>query len=105
MKIEILYFKDCPSYKKAYELVEQIINENNVDAKIEFVLITKDMDAEKLKFRGSPTILIDGKDIDSGTKESFGFGCRLYDTKKGLQPYPTKEMIQKTVDSAYKRGE
>ena len=89
---------------KAYELIEQIINENNVDAKIEVVLVTKDTDARKVKFRGSPTILIDGKDIDLGSKESFGFGCRLYNTKKGLQPYPTKEMIKKAVDSALKKS-
>jgi hypothetical protein len=53
-------------------------------------------DAERLRFVGSPTVLVDGRDpfTDGGT---FGLSCRVYPTLDGLAGAPTVEQLREAL--------
>jgi Domain of unknown function (DUF2703) len=85
MKIEFLYFKDCPGYKPALSLLEQLIEENNIDVSIEKIEITTQELALQHRFLGSPSIRINGKDIEGREESSdYGLKCRIYSDGSGV---------------------
>lgn len=87
MKIDVLYFEGCPNHRSAVELVEALVTELNVTAQINQVPVMDADDAERLRFFGSPTIQVDGVDIDPATlgRTDYAFSCRVYGTS-GLPP-------------------
>jgi hypothetical protein len=103
MKIRLLYFQGCPSVAPAKCLLKQVLADEDVKSKIQMIEIKNLKMAAHEHFLGSPTIQIDGKDIE---KERFShpasFGCRLYNTEKGLSGIPPLELIRKAVQSAKK---
>ena len=57
-------------------------------------LVETPEEAERLRFAGSPTILLDGDDAFAGdTTEGFGLSCRVYRTPDGPEGSPTKEQL------------
>ena len=91
MKIQILYFEDCPNYEPAAELVERTAGEMGLDADIELVYIDSTESANANRFLGSPTIQVEGVDIDPAARDltDFGLSCRRY----GSSGVPPREMI------------
>lgn len=98
--VEILYTDECPFWKRTAELVEEVNTELSTEATIKKVKIANEQDARKLRFPGSPTVRINGVDIDSEASETKGFiGCRIYRYKNRVYESPPKEMIK----NAFKR--
>ena len=64
--IEILYFGGCPNYASARGLVEGVGDELGLRAEIRMVEILDPETAERLRFLGSPTIRVDGRDVEPG---------------------------------------
>lgn len=95
-KIECLYFEGCPSYKQALDYLKEIIDEEKLDAYIELVLVESPEDAQKVGFQGSPSIIIDGIDLED-KNDGFSFNCRLYDIDGELTGIPSKEFIRKKI--------
>lgn len=92
-RIEVLYFDGCPTWKQALELVRHVLVDAAVAGAVEVhaVRVESDEDAQRLRFLGSPTIRVDGRDVDSSTEGAadFGLQCRLYregDRFSGLPP-------------------
>jgi hypothetical protein len=100
MKIEILYILECPHYLAALAELRRVLTIEKISAQISEVLVGSPRMAQAMKFRGSPTIRINGRDIagDSELKH-FAVSCRLYPGEK--QPgVPPAEMIQRAVRDA-----
>lgn len=78
-RIEILYLEGCPNHGRAVELVKSAIRDLQVEASLQEIAVGPD-DAIKFRFLGSPTIRIDGVDIEpeSRQRSDFGFSCRTY---------------------------
>ena len=60
-------------------------------------------EARKLKFAGSPTFLINGKDLDArgAIGQSAVLTCRVYQWQDGrYSPLPSEEMIRDAVRNA-----
>jgi hypothetical protein len=57
-------------------------------------------DAERLRFRGSPTILIDGRDPFANEAAPFGLSCRVYRTERGLEGSPSLEQLREALAHA-----
>jgi len=89
MQVRLLYFDGCPHWKLAEERLRQSIAASAKDPlEIELVRVGTAEEAERLKFRGSPTILFDDEDpFDS--YEPIGFTCRLYRTDAGREGSPS----------------
>lgn len=118
-KIQLLYIFDCPWCVKTKKLIREALKELKINTGVEEILIDSDEKARKYKFRGSPTIRINEKDIQEEvskgkclpceelaeqTKEATQFvkqecscGCRIYFYKDKQYPYPPKEMIKEAI--------
>ena len=95
MKIDVLYFDGCPNHPPVVELVRQVVADLGVDADIEEIGVHGPDDATRLRFLGSPSVHINGIDIDPQLRdrEDFAFGCRTYDGA-GM---PTRAMMESAV--------
>ena len=95
MKITIQYFDGCPHWKLADERVRRVVRDlSRSDAKLEYQLIDTPQAAEQARFRGSPTILIDGDDPFATEGQPFGLSCRVYVTEDGAQGAPTEAQLE-----------
>lgn len=98
MKVEVLYVAECPSHPAAVELVKDVLAAQGVTAEIREVLIRNEEMASELRFLGSPTIRINGRDVagEPQKAQSFVLSCRLYPGSKqvGLPPV---DMIHRAV--------
>lgn len=97
IRIEIQYFTSCPNSPILIKRVKEAIKGfENIDYKE--VLVDSNEKAGEVKFRGSPTLLINGKDYeDQPAPESAALTCRYY--PKGL---PTVEKIKNKLLSLFK---
>ena len=89
--LEIQYFNGCPNSNELIERVKVAIQE--FDSKITYfeTLVDDNLMAEKVKFRGSPTLLINGEDFEYLSEPvNPNLSCRFY--PNGL---PTIEEIRK----------
>lgn len=94
-QVEIQYFKGCPNSNKLIERVKAAIQE--FDSKIVYfeTLVEDNIIAEKVKFRGSPTLLIDGKDFENLSEPVHSnLACRFY--PNGL---PTIQEIKNSIQN------
>jgi hypothetical protein len=94
--IELLYWEGCPSCTEAKSLVEQILRELGRDDEIVMTEVTSDEEAERLQFPGSPTIRVDGRDIDPLGKDGRpSLTCRIYHLPDGrVSPIPSREQLE-----------
>ncbi|WP_041623754.1 hypothetical protein [Spirochaeta thermophila] len=80
MTIHFLYFEGCPHSKETRAHLEEALTRLGLeDVPVQEVRIENQEDAERWRFPGSPTILVDGKDLVTGREpEEVGFTCRVY---------------------------
>jgi len=95
-KIEFLYFEGCPSYKSTLLYLKEVIEEEKIDANLELVLVESPEDAQQVGFQGSPSIKINGIDLED-KNDGFGFNCRLYSVDGELTGIPSKEFIKERL--------
>lgn len=100
MKVELLYFDDCPSYQTAAKLLREALAEAGLSAAVEMIQIEDEVDAQRLKFVGSPTIRFDGADPFVHGQADYGMECRVYATPDGLKGWPTKDMLRDALRQA-----
>ena len=98
MKIELLYFDGCPTYRPAQESLEQALSEEGINARIELLAVNTDEEAQRMQFPGSPTIRVNGRDLfPAPVPLDGGLGCRMYPTPEGLRGALTKEMLREAL--------
>jgi|SRR5271156_4502375 len=79
MNIEVLYVPNCPNHAVALERLREILAGEGLEAHFNEVLVSSAAMAYSLRFPGSPTIRINGHDIEQeGETALFGLMCRLY---------------------------
>lgn len=96
-KVEILYFEGCPNHRPAVERVQEVIREERIQAELAEVEVRDEAAARKIGFLGSPTIRVNGLDIEHTARGSkpFGMACRTY--AGGL---PSRELIRTALREA-----
>ena len=100
MRIELLYFGGCPTYRNAAEDVRRVLAETSVEAELELVEVNSDEEARRLGFPGSPTLRIDGRDpFPVPERDEGGLTCRVYATPEGMKGTPTAAMIREALGS------
>jgi hypothetical protein len=104
MRVRFLFYEDCPSHESALERLREVLAEEGIDADIEVVEVESEEQAQELCFVGSPTILINGQDIDPPPPDShYALTCRAYRLEDGrISPLPSRGMIRRTVGAAAK---
>ena len=96
MRLELLYFDECPNWKTAAERLDDVATRRGLVVERRVVATVEE--AEAAQFRGSPTILIDGVDPFASADEPFGLACRVYQTPDGLAGAPTAEQLEDVFD-------
>jgi hypothetical protein len=91
MMIEVIYFEGCPNHERTLVLANEVLSELGLDADIREVEVRTQEDAERLRFIGSPSVRVDGKDIEPGAenRNEFMMSCRIY----GDSGLPARELL------------
>ena len=91
MVIEILYFDGCPNHEPTLELAREVVAELGLEAEVRQVRVETPEEATERRFLGSPSVRVNGQDIEPEARgsEDFAFGCRLY----GESGVPPKELL------------
>ncbi len=101
MKVRFLYFEGCPNAEPTLLLLKEALAAEAPDSKLEAVEILSDEEASRFGFLGSPSIQIDGLDIEKERrKDPPLFGCRIYRTARGSCGVPPKAMILEAIREA-----
>jgi hypothetical protein len=78
MRVEVLYFDGCPTYRVAEKTLRGVLAQEDVEAEVELVAVNSDEEVQRLRFPGSPTIRVDGEDLfpcRRGRGTRLGAGC------------------------------
>jgi hypothetical protein len=95
VRVEILAREDCPNRGMALVVVERVIDETGVPAEIEVVEVASDEEAEAYRALGSPTVLVDGRDVDPAPLyDQYSADDRIYRTARGPCGWPQAEWIR-----------
>jgi hypothetical protein len=98
MRVEVLYFDECPSYRTAEKMLRGVLAREDVEAEVELVAVNTDEEAQRLRFPGSTTIRVDGEDLfPVPDRAGYALGCRMYATPEGLRGSPTAEMVRASL--------
>jgi len=102
MKIELIYFDGCPSYKTARKYLDEALKARGLKVPVEMVMITGEEDAVRQRFLGSPSVRIDGVDIEPGTEKlkTFSLTCRLYLEDDNVLEWPGRKLIRQAIENA-----
>lgn len=100
-RVTLRFFDGCPNWETTYErLRDALRDEGMTDVEPVLERVETPEDVERLRFVGSPTILIDGRDPFAGTEVTFGLSCRVYQTPQGLAGSPTPEQLRTALHAA-----
>jgi hypothetical protein len=99
MTIEILYVSDCPNYLPAVERVQEALREEQASADIHHVQVSDGVMATSTRFLGSPTVRINGIDIEPSARSGgdVGMCCRTYRGESGSNGAPSVALIRGAI--------
>ena len=94
-RIEVMVFDGCPNISAALDRARAAVSDSKVPATVELVHVESDDEAQRQRFLGSPTVRVDGRDIDPSAKDrdDFGMQCRVYSVSGRLDGAPPTEWI------------
>jgi hypothetical protein len=95
MKVELLYFDGCPNHETLLPRLRELLEQAQVSTAIELVNVPDDDAAQSQRFLGSPTLRVDGRDVEPGaeTRTDFRLKCRLYRTHDGFAGIPPDDWV------------
>ena len=102
MKVEILYFSGCPNHAPAVSRVQSVLREEGVAAEMFEIEVRDAETARAVAFLGSPTIRIEGQDVECAARsaQEFGLTCRTYTADDYRAGVPPVEWIRMAVREA-----
>jgi hypothetical protein len=94
--IEVLYIQDCPNLPGALALVRRVRAELGIDAELRATLIVDQAAAERAGFAGSPTVRVDGHDVEPGSEppDEISVACRLYRLEHRFAGQPAERWVR-----------
>jgi hypothetical protein len=99
--IRILACDECPNTRATEALVAKTLEELGVKAHLDFVEVHNEAEAAAYRFLGSPSVQVDGKDVEKERREDAPlFGCRLYTRAGRRTGVPPRDMIVRAIQEA-----
>ena len=94
--VEVLYFDGCPNHPKAQALVERVSADLGLSVELQLVNVADPDTAARERFLGSPSIRVDGHDIQPGaqTRTDYALSCRVYHTDDGPSGQPDERWLR-----------
>jgi hypothetical protein len=103
--VELLWWEDCPSWERALGDLREEMRAAGLDPdSVDVTEVRTDEDADRNEFVGSPTIRIDGRDIQPPGDEPIGLACRIYRLRDGrVSPLPDRADLRDALTEAMHR--
>jgi hypothetical protein len=101
--VELLTTSNCPHRDAALALVQRVCGQSNGQVEVRLVEVPDQEAAERLRFLGSPTIRVDGRDIEPGAEGNHEYvcGCRLYRGEHSLRGLPEAAWLRQALEKAW----
>ena len=106
-RVELLFWDGCPSHPQALADLRAAMAGLGLDPEtVEVREVDTDRRAGDARFVGSPTIRIDGTDVDPPPDgEPFGLTCRVYRLRDGrYSPTPDPAVLREALENAMTRS-
>jgi hypothetical protein len=105
MKVEILYFSGCPNHVPAVARVREVLQQEGTSADMVEVEVKDAAAAKQVGFLGSPSVRVDGQDVERAARaiRVFGMMCRTYIDGGQRAGLPPREWIRSAVREARER--
>ncbi|SRR6266487_1094105 len=100
--VELLYFHSCPNHEATGKLIERVVAAETLHPDVRLVEVTSADEAQRLHFLGSPTVRVNGHDIEPGAdaRTDFTLACRIYRTEWGHRVTPRDEWLRVALRDA-----
>jgi hypothetical protein len=104
--VEVLYVQECPHYPGTLGLVQRVLAELGIDAEVRSILVLDQAAADQARFAGSPTVRVDGRDVEPGSEPpaEIVVGCRLYRLEHSFAGQPTDAWVRAALLRAVGRS-
>lgn len=87
--VTVLYFDGCPNWERAHARVRTALRQIGApEHPVTLRRVETEEQAQRLVFRGSPTVLLNGEDPFADPSAPVGLSCRVYRTATGLTGAP-----------------
>jgi hypothetical protein len=95
VRVEILYIDGCPNHEPLIVRVPALLHAAGIDAELVSRRIGSEQEAQALKFLGSPTVRVGGRDVEpeAAARSDYGLKCRLYRSSEGVSGQPSDQLI------------
>jgi len=101
MEVELQYFDECPNWRVTGDHLRALAGEFT-DVTLTRHLVDTPEEADRVRFRGSPTILLNGVDPFATESDPVGdLSCRVYQTPDGPAGSPTLDQLRRELLRAY----
>jgi hypothetical protein len=99
MTVELLYLPGCPSHEETANLVRTVFHAERVSANLIEIAVCGSEEAKAHGFPGSPTLRVNGQDIEDVPAEGLpiGFACRTYSVKGKQQGVPPRSWLERAI--------
>jgi hypothetical protein len=99
MLIELLKIRGCPGADVAYDRLCEVLHGLGVEETIRTIEIATEEQAQQLRFIGSPTLRVDGRDVEGSPDPTaqYALTCRLYRSGGSVQNAPSSAAIRRAV--------
>ena len=97
-RVELLYFAGCPGHEQLLPVLQQLADRAGAELQVRAVETPEAAEAER--FLGSPTVRVNGLDVDpdAGEREDFGLKCRIYRSAEGQSGVPPEAWIRAALE-------
>ena len=98
VRVDVLFFEGCPNHEPTVELARSVVAELDLEAEVHEVPVESAEDAEARRFLGSPSVRVNGRDIEPGAEErsSYALSCRMY----GDSGVPPRDWLVTALEGA-----
>lgn len=101
MLVELLFFDGCPSHERLLPTVRRLAEQTGAELVLRRIETPEAAQVER--FLGSPTVRVDGRDVDptAAGRTDYGLKCRLYRSPQhGQSPLPPEDWIRTALEGA-----
>lgn len=95
MIVEMLHTEACPHATAYLPRLRQLVVDTGLTTSVQTRLVADPEQAQRERFLGSPTIRVDGRDVDpdANRRRDYGLSCRIYVSPAGVSGTPPDEWV------------
>lgn len=100
-RIEILTFEGCPNAETTRARIRAALQAEAMDADVVEVAVETVEAAQELRFLGSPSVRVNGHDVEASAERRTGYGlmCRTYREDSTIDGAPSAALIREAIRS------